>query len=99
MRLWMYGEYTPRIMSAKICWKRWQYPGMNFVLIFLQLFSSNPAYGKYERHWSSNPKYKEMPPIASTSWDMYDYGNHRVVSGNYLKCSNLSLTYEFDEKS
>ena len=26
---------------------------------------------------------------------MYDYGDHRVVSGNYLKCSNLSVTYEF----
>ena len=39
-----------------------------------------------------------IQPIAVSPWDMYDYGNHRVVSGNYLKCSNLSLTYEFKEE-
>ena len=92
------GIYPENNVSKDLL-KRWQYPGDELRTDIPAIISlSNPAYGKYERHWSSNPKYKEMPPIASTSWDMYDYGNHRVVSGNYLKCSNLSLTYEFDEK-
>ena len=26
---------------------------------------------------------------------MYDQSDHRVVSGNYLKCSNISFSYDF----
>ena len=29
---------------------------------------------------------------------MYDYSDVRVVSANYLKFSNLNLTYEFSKK-
>ena len=48
--------------------------------------------------WSSKGTYSDIQPLTSSSvWNMYDYGDHRVVSGNYLKCSNLSLTYEFKE--
>lgn len=40
----------------------------------------------------------DIQPIAQSYWDMYDYSNHRVVSSNYLKCQNISLTYEFAEQ-
>lgn len=39
-----------------------------------------------------------MQPFASSLWDMYDYSDLRVVSGNYLKCNNLMVTYEFGER-
>lgn len=29
---------------------------------------------------------------------MYNYSNHRVVSGNYLQCQNISLTYDIPSK-
>lgn len=37
----------------------------------------------------------KAPTIANNSLDMYNYSDIRVVSGNYLKCSTMSLTYEF----
>lgn len=45
-------------------------------------------------HWSFRTDY-DVPTIASNSYDEYNYSNHRVVSGDYLKLSTLSLTYEF----
>ena len=39
----------------------------------------------------------KVQPLSTSIWEMYDYGNNRIVSGNYLKCSNLSLTYQFTE--
>ncbi|MBO4430511.1 MAG: SusC/RagA family TonB-linked outer membrane protein, partial [Bacteroidaceae bacterium] len=31
-------------------------------------------------------------------WTMYDYSTARVVSADYVKLQNISLTYEFDKK-
>ena len=42
--------------------------------------------------------YDNLQPFATDYYTMYDYSNARVVSANYLKCSSLSLTYEFGEK-
>lgn len=39
----------------------------------------------------------ETYDFASTLWDMYDYSNLRVVSGNYLKLSSISLRYVVPE--
>lgn len=33
--------------------------------------------------------------IGDNKWQMYNQGNHRVVSGDYLKCSSLGLSYSF----
>lgn len=38
---------------------------------------------------------EKIPEIANNSLDMYNYSDTRVVSGNYLKCSTMSVTYEF----
>ena len=78
--------------------KRWQKPGDELHTDIPAIITkTNNAYNNYKWHWSQSNIYSGYP-IAESAWEMYDYGNHRVVSGNYLKCSNLSLTYEFGEK-
>ncbi len=56
-----------------------------------------PYYFTYNEHWSQT-SYYNVQPFASDLWNMYDYSDLRVVSGNYLKCSNLMVTYEFGER-
>lgn len=46
-------------------------------------------------HWSGFTS-GQVPLIADTKWEMYNYSNLRVVSADYLKCTNLGLTYSFD---
>ncbi len=77
--------------------RRWKKPGDELYTDIPAIISEgSDAYYKYYRHWSDHSDYSDIQPITTKSvWNMYDYGNHRVVSGNYLKCSNLSLTYEF----
>lgn len=52
-----------------------------------------PAPNCYLTHYSSSGE--KISTIANNSLDMYNYSDIRVVSGNYLKCSTMSLTYEF----
>ena len=78
---------------------RWRQPGdEKHTNIPAIISEGDKCYGIYATHWSSKGTYSDIQPLTSSSvWNMYDYGDHRVVSGNYLKCSNLSLTYEFKE--
>ena len=89
------SSFNPEYNVHKDYLKRWRRPGdektTNIPAIIPQ---SNDSYYKYESHWSDFEN-DDILTIAENAWDMYDYGNHRVVSGNYLKCSNLSITYEF----
>ena len=55
---------------------------------------SSPGYGKYFRHWSSVYNYNGVK-IADNAWTMFDYSDARVVSANYMKVQNVSLTYDF----
>ena len=50
-----------------------------------------PTPNCYWTHYSSLGE--KIPTIANNSLDMYNYSDIRVVSGNYLKCSTMSLTY------
>lgn len=78
---------------------RWQKPGdERHTNIPAIIGKGDDSYSIYERHWSDKGSYSDIQPLATSPWDMYDYGGHRVVSGNYLKCSNLSLTYQFKEE-
>lgn len=52
-----------------------------------------PTPNCYWTHYSSLGE--KIPTIANNSLDIYNYSDIRVVSGNYLKCSTMSLTYEF----
>ena len=55
------------------------------------------AFWKYlSRHYSD--MYDEIQTFATDYYTMYDYSDVRVVSANYLKCSSLTLTYEFGKK-
>ena len=54
-------------------------------------------YSQYSSHFSSSPLVAtRIQNFASSYWDMYDKSNIRVVSGNYLKCSSMSLRYTFN---
>lgn len=52
-----------------------------------------PTPNCYWTHYSASGE--KIPTIANNSLDMYNYSDIRVVSGNYLKCSTMSVTYEF----
>ena len=76
--------------------KRWKKSGDELHTDIPAIISQgSDAYWKYNRHWSDKSDYSDIQTIANSVWNMHDYGDHRVVSGNYLKCSNLSVTYEF----
>ena len=88
-------DIRPEANMNKVLINRWQKPGDELYTDIPSIMgSSSPGYSNYSRHYTSGSSY-DGAKIADTSWDMYDYGHHRVVSANYLKCQNLSLTYEF----
>lgn len=60
---------------------------------------SDPDYSKYMVHFSNG--YTNLTGIqtfANSIWDMYDQSNLRVVSGSFLKCSSLSIRYNFNSR-
>ena len=68
---------------------RWRKPGD-------ELTTNIPNPDCYRSHYSSSSSMNnEMPIIAYNNMDMYNYSDIRVVSGDYLKCSTVGLTYEF----
>lgn len=77
---------------------RWQVPGDERRTNIPVLMSrSNVDYSQYSSHFSSSPLVAtRIQNFASSYWDMYDKSNIRVVSGNYLKCSSMSLRYTFN---
>lgn len=77
---------------------RWQKPGDEKHTNIPAIISQNSEYYfDYNEHWSQTNFYN-IQTFASDPWDMYNYSDARVVSGDYLKCSNLSFTYEFGER-
>ena len=76
---------------------RWQRPGDEaHTSIPAIMGSGNSSYWKYANHWSSSDLYTG-PRFSSNAWTMYDYSTARVVSADYVKLQNISLTYEFDK--
>ena len=77
---------------------RWKEPGdeKHTNIPALISYSSN-SYWNYMGHYSAG-MFEDIETFATSAWEMYDYSDIRVVSANYLKCSSLSLTYEFDQK-
>lgn len=74
---------------------RWMAPGdEKYTDIPAILSPSNPDYNTYYSHFSTLPTQStSIETFANSVWDMYDKSDLRVVSGNYLKCSSLSLRY------
>lgn len=79
---------------------RWMAPGdEKYTNIPVILSPSNPLSDKYRRHYSSEDfTYSHIYQFAANVWNMYDNSDLRVVSGNYLKCSSLRLSYSIPYK-
>ena len=95
----VYGGGSDNFSSDKninrIFLDRWQRPGdEKFTNVPAIMSTDSEAYRKYNTHWSSSSSY-EVPTIANSYWEMYNYSDIRVVNANYLKCTNLSFTYMF----
>ena len=88
------GRIRPEDNLNRALLNRWQHPGdENHTDIPALLADGSSTSSLY--HWSGYTS-GLVPTIANTRWEMYNYGNNRVVSANYLKCTSLGLTYSFD---
>lgn len=89
------GDIRPEWNMSRDYLNRWKRPGdeahTNIPAIIPE---SSSSYYKYLNHWSSSLTDEGIQELASSYWDMYDYSNIRVVSANYLKLSNLSVSWE-----
>ena len=101
----MFNLYSPVIKGVnsdknvrKEFIDRWQNPGdENKTVIPALVGKGDPNYESYNKHWSSSDQ-DGVHEFATSLWDMYDKSNIRVVPGDYLKLSNLSLTYNFPSR-
>ena len=87
------GRIRPEDNLNRAFLNRWQYPGdENYTNIpaFLPTEGGDTYY-----HWSSYTS-GQMPEIATSTWSEYNYSNVRVANANYLKCTNMSLTYNIN---
>lgn len=100
-RVFRYGRdltIAPESNLHRELLSRWKKPGDEKHTNIPAIIAQNSGYYyDYNEHWS-NTTYYNIQAFATSLWDMYDYSDLRVVSGNYLKCSNLSFTYEFGER-
>lgn len=77
---------------------RWRSPGdEKYTNIPVLLSPSDALYQQYAQHWSNGlaAKLDNIQAFASSVWDMYDLSDLRVVPGDYLRLSNMSLAYTF----
>ena len=80
---------------------RWRKPGDERHTQLPSLISpSDPAFQENRYHWSAaTPAATQgFETFADNYWMMYDNSNARVVSGSYLRLSNLALRYQFTRK-
>lgn len=80
--------------------QRWLKPGDERFTNYPALISpGDPNFDRYIYHWSTqdagNQRFKSF---ARNIWDMYDFSNVRVVSGNYLRLSQITLRYRVSNK-
>lgn len=81
--------------------QRWRKPGDERHTQLPSLISpSDPAFQENRYHWSAaTPAATQgFETFADNYWMMYDNSNARVVSGSYLRLSNLVLRYQFTRK-
>ena len=92
------GGYSSEANVSRDLMDRWQKPGdEKHTNIPSIMGSGNSSYWQYANHWSSSDLYTG-PRFSGNAWTMYDYSTARVVSADYVKLQNISLTYEFDKK-
>lgn len=80
---------------------RWMAPGDEaFTNIPGIMSPSHPEFMNYYSHFSANSLgANAIPQFAKDVWTMYDHSDLRVVSGNYLKISSVSLRYSLSPKA
>ncbi|MBR8769285.1 SusC/RagA family TonB-linked outer membrane protein [Porphyromonas levii] len=93
-------NFTPEMNVNRAFLDRWKQPGdeatTNIPAVVDQMV---PAIsGKYNTHYSYYER-KNMPRIANNAWDMYNYSDIRVVSADFLKCADLTLSYALPNKA
>ena len=92
------GGYSSEANVSRDLLNRWQKPGDEAHTNIPSIMGSgNNSYWQYDNHWSSGDLYTG-PRFSSNAWTMYDYSTARVVSADYVKLQNISLTYEFNKK-
>lgn len=105
-KLRLFNLYTPvknGISSEKNVRKeflnRWKRPGDElYTDVPVILSPSDPNYESTMSHWSLTQSAKvtdRIPPFGGNTWNMYDYSDLRVVPGDYLRLSNVVLSYNF----
>lgn len=80
---------------------RWKNPGDEaYTDIPVLLSPGDELYQENASHWSNGlaAKLDKIPVFAGNIWSMYDLSDLRVVPGDYLRMSNLSLSYNFPMK-
>jgi len=100
------GKIYPEYNLNRALINRWKKPGDELHTNIPSIMSENdPNYYKYCGHYSSPTHYTGSQEsyytgvqIASDAWTMYDYSDIRVVSADYLRIANVSLTYELPRK-
>ena len=100
MDQYLSGYYSDKNVNKDLL-SHWSAPGDESVTnIPALLASGTDAYYMYSWHYSySNGNIGSIMPSGESSvYYMYDYGNQRVVSADYLKISQINLTYEFSKK-
>lgn len=81
--------------------ERWKAPGDEKHTTYPALLSpSDIGWGEYRYHWSSDAQVgvHGFKPFAENHWTMYDNSDLRVVSGSYLRLSNMTVRYQFTSK-
>ncbi|NLI35321.1 MAG: SusC/RagA family TonB-linked outer membrane protein [Bacteroidales bacterium] len=94
------GSIYPEYNLNRTLLKRWKKPGDELHTNIPSIMSKcDVNYDKYSANYSSvsSGEYAGVI-IANNSWEMYDYSDLRVVSANYLRIANVSLTYELPRK-
>ena len=87
LKLFKSSVITPTDNVNKALIDHWSKPGDELITDIPNPITISGA------HWSL--RNQNLPAIATYYYDEYNHGNHRVVSGNYVKMSTLSLTYQF----
>lgn len=80
---------------------RWRNPGdEQFTNYPALLSSSDEGYADARFHWSTKVRedQQKFKSFGEDAWSMFDKSNVNVVSGSYLRLSNLALRYQFSRK-
>ena len=100
----LYAPVTSGISSEtnvrKEFLNRWMAPGdEKYTDVPVIMSPSDPDYSRYFSHFSQSPTIaSHIQAFANNIWNMYDNSNLRVVSGSYLKCSSMTIRYNFNSE-